>query len=52
MRTGRTILLMSGIVTVFVGTAKTLEGMGAQNAISACLVSAIVATLLMGALSR
>ena len=46
------LLLGFGVGIVFVGAARTLEMIGAQNAVWACLAAAIVATVLMGVLSR
>ena len=52
MRIPPPLLLGIGVGIVFVGAARTLEAMGAQDTIKACLIAAIVATFLMGALSR
>lgn len=46
------LLLGLGVGIVFVAAGRTLEAMGAQNAAWACLVAAIIATVLMGVLSR
>lgn len=52
MRIRPPLLLGIGVGIVFVGAGRTLEAIGAQNAVWACLVAAIVATVLMGVLSR
>lgn len=52
MRIRPPLLLGIGVGIVFVGAGRTLEAVGAQNAAWACLVAAIVATVLMGVLSR
>ena len=52
MRIRPPLLLGIGVGIVFVGAGRTLEAMGAQNAVWTCLVAAIIATVLMGVLSR
>ena len=52
MRIRPSLLAGLGIGIVFVGAARTMEAMGAQNAVGACLAAAIVATCLMKVLSR
>ena len=52
MKIPRPLLLGLGIGIVFVTASRTLEAMGAQNAIRACFVAGIIATFLIGALSR
>jgi hypothetical protein len=52
MKIRPSLFLGLGIGVVFVGAARTLEAMGANNAVWACFLAAIVATLLMKAISR
>lgn len=52
MRIRPALLLGLGVGIVFVGTAKTLEAMGAENATWISFLAAIVATFLMSVISR
>lgn len=52
MRIPPPLLLGIGVGIVFVAADRTVETMGVQNAVWACLVAVIIATVLMRVLSR
>jgi hypothetical protein len=52
MRIPPLLLFGIGVGIVFVAAGRTVEAMGVQNAVWACLVAVIIATVLVGGVSR